>query len=651
MTNERSQNSMMQLPVLPDGFNYKYINVYNQDTKKFESKPRELGSGEGGSVYLCQYSGTDPKIISLRDPATGNIAVKIPSGKTPDVDMNEEGNIIFLGIKNKNKPNSNIANQTIIEKNGQKFIAAEYVSYGPEQSDSLQGLIQKAGKAQQTFIQDRPLGTAIVELTTSLVTAQDALHAKGLFHLDSAARNFLVTNQNGKLGVKLTDLGLSAVIGPEGTAKIEYQRNLPLRAFDEDMMKLKEPSITSELFSRRTTMMEVLALSIGKTADDVLCLNKGENVVQTFQSRLARDDANKDNPKYNSNRETMKSYMENLKNQANELDKSDPRKAIVDKYLECYGNYLQNLPLSKPPHTKDKLDKIRNRDIQHFTAATKRFENELQKIHDANPGIWKKNARGSRSMNAAENATREPTVGAYASTTPPEPTVGAYAPSPIVGAYQPAQSGPTTDQGPTVVNARRPAPLTKKEIDDAPYGVLSPTNKAADEGYGKVPANKSPFVRAERKPIVPKSQEQSAIGAHRSEEAQVAQKNVNAVAKYIEQLTIHKGDPPKGGGADLLKNALKSNLPIVDKWAKIQEIAIDQLEKANRAGRGHKIKDFYFAVGSGNPGNKIENFTAELVEKNKPAPPSQKVALNQDEKKAIETRQNPTPFKRGPGGK
>lgn len=236
----------------------------------------KIGNGAFGTVYRYKYQGHNEAIQRVAERAGGYVAVK--KFDTGNVDANEVSNVNHL---NKPDPAYPLAMEYQQKTTGNTWIISELVSYGVTKdgtpmSADLQNFLERfalnadfsqrqAPNILQTFFHD-----AVGIFATDLYHTQKRLHENNMLHLDTSARNFLVTmDKEGELHLKISDVGLS-VVSPNLQSINFTGQQAPIRWVDNDFVRTRAASIHTDLFAMKATMMEMVGLLAGKTSTEIL---------------------------------------------------------------------------------------------------------------------------------------------------------------------------------------------------------------------------------------------------------------------------------------------------------------------------------------------------------------------------------------------
>ncbi len=259
------------------------------------------GGISGGSLDLYSYKGDDQEVKNLLHD--GELLLKTEldadADKEPDKKIkqrithgkmtfqNEFENIASLLAQNNGDADLKRPKMLAMEFGGKKFIFNECIYQDPAAkiAANLQDHMESMYQVDAVFIYEsldakgmqtrKDQRTAELDkIFENIVSAQNQLHDRQLLHLDSAGRNYCMLPDG---GLKVIDFGASLKMNLEGC--IDGSRpytQIPTSFFDQRGLlppTQGKTSIETDLFARRMTMMETMAIYMGFNTDG---LRQGE---------------------------------------------------------------------------------------------------------------------------------------------------------------------------------------------------------------------------------------------------------------------------------------------------------------------------------------------------------------------------------------
>jgi serine/threonine protein kinase len=355
---------------------------------------KELGKGAFATVGLYQYSGKDPIITQLCAESGGYLAIKRPQTTSAfkdkaqeasrqieqQIDANEKMITATLQSADPAAKNSPYVRGVNLAIDGTHCIALEFVAYKDKQSkkpksSDLENFLTDTIydlRHDLTSSSKKPaLGLAqmLNSFVVSMKTGLDALHDKGILHLDFAARNCLVSAAEVKdnqlnFSVKVADYGLSRLLPTSGSVPVVNASRMAVHIMDQETLTTKQASIKADIFSLKIALLETLSLMIGKSLSDVTVLKDIDNTDPKafFLKRLNLTDE-----------EVLKTYLENFNQLVSGLDKEDMRVPLVKSFVQSFQTYLTSMPPSGLSTAE-----TRKQDSALFTSAVAQHAEKIQ---------------------------------------------------------------------------------------------------------------------------------------------------------------------------------------------------------------------------------------------------------------------------------
>ena len=388
-----------------------------------------LGEGNFGKVTRYQYNGSNPVLKALTEGVPGKYLVakeyKLKELSSEMTDKDRRG-IERKNLQAKEAYDNEIqitrylqenpahvqqplyAQGTVVELGKEKtLIVSELIYVTKNQTgelssrnlnEYLNGLRANtawrspAKKDQPTF-----LPGMLANFAQNIHTSQSQLHEQGVLHLDTALRNFMVSNQQSSgpagLSLRIIDFGLSRIPNPEQNAvRITAAKSelplMPIIRYDvaaaiprvnvNDTQKRDiDLSIHTDLFAKKITLMEMACALMNK--DEVKLLSKDpSHPEQNVSFRRKLTDA-----------ESLTHFFKNLEafvknvdiiQEANEekglpeIRGFDTRKAPLTDFIQSFNKYMTQMP--------DKnlsAEEIRREDATLFQEAMRVYEQVIEK--------------------------------------------------------------------------------------------------------------------------------------------------------------------------------------------------------------------------------------------------------------------------------
>lgn len=319
---------------------------YRISTLQFE-KITVLGSGNFGKVILYKYEGEDPKVQSLCDKF-GRIAIKLSEP------LSDQEVLIAQHIakSQRENPKINLSDVNIIstikEQDEIIGILTQYECY----TNSTQGHIHETSANLETFLRNtfnsrgiafqtgpeirsamkQNYGIFMGQIASSMYRAQSQLHQLSLLHLDTATRNFLINTDVDDMGnlmrirVKISDYGQSCVLPPgEQFGTFINPEQTPLKWIDYQGLWKRKPSILTDLFAQKTSIIGMIGLTL------IDCNKEGEILKRPPISPNQTD------------KEVLTHYLHYIKYLAGQQF-SWQKKQELERFISCYEEYLTTMP-------------------------------------------------------------------------------------------------------------------------------------------------------------------------------------------------------------------------------------------------------------------------------------------------------------------
>lgn len=397
---------------MPNGDNRK--DLITAELAQFQ-RVKLLGQGEFGLVSLYSYTGDDPQIVSLTntgksggllivkefkeaaintDEIKKNVIARLGelSGQTLEfwinndikrikadnqlaieADRSEKSTINYLASTHRQGEEASYPLSSVIQAGDKTWIIAQVISYGinvhhePVSSD-LEKFMQSLS-TNMSFASDNPAAMAGLErmlnsFTASLVSAQHHLNSKGVLHMDTAIRNFLVCQpeiKEGELtfGLKICDFGLSKIMSDTGKAalinEVGSPVKLPILYMNNEMFLQqrmeeggkqyvkREFSVHTDIFSRKVAIMEMLGTLAGMNFKESFLQNR-----DYLNSRRGMSDTNVLEIYLNSVKQAALALTVKKDEQGNIINRvNDWRSQIILDFITSYEPYLTRVPDSK----------------------------------------------------------------------------------------------------------------------------------------------------------------------------------------------------------------------------------------------------------------------------------------------------------------
>jgi len=95
----------------------------------------------------------------------------------------------------------------------------------------------------------------VIDFAKDITAGMVHLHSEGIIHRDLASRNLLLDD---KLGIKISDFGLSRVIGGKGESGVTKSETGPLKFMSPEALVHQRYSSKSDVYSFAIVMIEML---------------------------------------------------------------------------------------------------------------------------------------------------------------------------------------------------------------------------------------------------------------------------------------------------------------------------------------------------------------------------------------------------------
>lgn len=365
------------------------------DPKFFRIIGDPLGSGAFGTVFLCQYDGSHPDVLKLCDI---NKMVAVKYFTSGNIDQAELANVkaiyersistftaemapLFSLDSPRLRDNPEQQEQQLsaldeaVDKKIAEFrenvvvslpmksnrgdvvgvvsplVAYAYTPQKTYSSDLQDYLIDVAtslpylkkgsdelrNPTQKTLGED--VAISLAQLSSAMLKGQEQLHAIGMLHNDTAARNFLVSaiKRNGvgdiiSFDVKLADPGLSGVMAENGLMPVDATRNVPIRYLNRSVIETRYYDIYSDIYSLKAALIENVGLLQRKMHPDVLCQQPGESANDFFNFRFQKTD-----------NEALLHFLSNVQHGLSTLSPA------VANQIATFINYYHDFMTTMPP--------------------------------------------------------------------------------------------------------------------------------------------------------------------------------------------------------------------------------------------------------------------------------------------------------------
>lgn len=364
------------------GDDYKFISV--------------LGTGAGGQVLLCQYTGTNDEIKGLCD-VQNHIAVKLPS---PHIDLMEESRIAQL-LKNYSISGVNIG-LPVIKDNQCIATLLQFVSYraspsGPE-ADSVKSFFRKFYKnivannlskyEHVDFIVNAlstDIGVIFAQLINDMQQCQFKLHKLRMLHLDTGSRNFLLQapmcdlkDNFIKFPLVICDYGHSALVQMDETVNVSLVQGKPSTSRDARAVNNDIATIRTDIFALKCTLLGMVSMAIANLEFDTNILSISQSDTANFK------DLRKYIPCFQNDTYVLAAYLKNLCDHL----KLCPDENIRDQtrlFIKIYSNYVCTMPPDttdiKTAHNFDRK-LLLDTNVEFFQTLVRQCVNSLYKVED-----------------------------------------------------------------------------------------------------------------------------------------------------------------------------------------------------------------------------------------------------------------------------
>ncbi len=330
------------------------------------------GGISGGLLDRYSYKGDDAEVKKLLHDGELLLKTESEADESKETDpvirrliahgkitfQNEFDNIASVLAQNNSDKDLKRPRLLAMEIEGKKFIFNECIYQDPvakraanlfDHMDSMKGVDDKfiyteeAADARGFQARKDQRAAELDKIFEGIVAAQNQLHDRQLLHLDSAGRNYCMVPDG---GVKVIDFGASLKMDNDGRygSSLPYTQ-IPLAYFDQKALlpinRGKIISIETDLFARRMTMMETLAVYLGKYNHDLL-----ERFI--FYKNLSGYPTGKPIGLFLSsidNETRLNTVFNNLMAEAIQWkQKGDVRGDVVIEQLNKYKPYLTSMP-------------------------------------------------------------------------------------------------------------------------------------------------------------------------------------------------------------------------------------------------------------------------------------------------------------------
>lgn len=342
-----------------------------------------IGAGAFGEVSLAEYTGADPviknfgttivvkKFTNLQAPLDNDIAI------SPYLHAVTKNNSVL-----RNKINSGVA---ILDDEGHQQLISQFVAYDdgpPSSSGDLGKFLTEANVNCDPEFSSLPsfdnenIGITIAQFSVAIHESVSALHDVGVFHFDTAIRNFLVDkpdyDEHGnilKFNLKVSDFGLSQVIPAGGVVELT-EGNFPIKWIDSRALNGNGHSIATDLYATRISMLETIGMALGMSHYDIMhhiIAFSPEHNLQDFISIKA----NLEQPD-NDSLQFFVANAENLARNHPDVERGEQ----INMFLNCYREYLTQMPAGckmEGAYTDDEMDAICVEDKRKFNEATQLY--------------------------------------------------------------------------------------------------------------------------------------------------------------------------------------------------------------------------------------------------------------------------------------
>lgn len=248
---------------------------------------RDLRRGVGGIVSLYKYPGHDPKYKNLIPDGNENLIVvkRIPKGPSIDDVHYQQAKITFeneyVNVKeclSQNQPSDAEllrprSYADIVD--GEQIIFYECFFYDRNETRDLEQYMMSIGiqHAALNRVQYHVVNKTIAhfhQLFLGMHLAQQQLHDIGMLHLDTAARNLVVTKDS---RIKLIDFGTSLPMDLNGSAQKKFDPpKKPSPIYNSVALTRKNSynspatSIYTEIYELKMTLIQCLAHYMGMSS-------------------------------------------------------------------------------------------------------------------------------------------------------------------------------------------------------------------------------------------------------------------------------------------------------------------------------------------------------------------------------------------------
>lgn len=268
---------------------------------------KHIGSGEGGEVYLCRYTGSDENIKKLCD-AHSRLCVKIASRKNA---LNHEAAVIDDLYKKHSAISKDlkfVVGIPVKEKEDTAALLINYVSFNDSPAAPLEYSLKSFlksfyhavvnGSVAHKHLSDKchqglydDIGIMLVQLINQMQSIVMQLHELGYIHLDIASRNFVlnkpVVDGDGnilELSLVLCDYGLSGKLNNQGIVNTQSQQNMkPITARNYQDIVDNIATTRTDIFALKTAIIGMISMVVTDLMQDYNILSVGQNSTEHFK--------------------------------------------------------------------------------------------------------------------------------------------------------------------------------------------------------------------------------------------------------------------------------------------------------------------------------------------------------------------------------
>src|SRR3990167_7873365 len=350
-----------------------------------------IGKGTFGEVSTATFNGNNSRIKDL-----GLIVVKNFIGSLGEASDNDPFISPYLfqaAITNPRLGDKYNAGIVVVDEENHQRLISQFVTYHkdqPPKSGNLESYFRRVNANSNTSFASFPLfnnnnlAITLSQFAFSMKDSQNAVHEAGVFHFDTAARNFLVgkpiCDASGnilQMALKISDFGLSEIMPPNGIVHLEDKPLLPSRWLDSSTLYRQGHSIVTDLYALKISMLEAIGLALGVTNTvEELLIFPGQTLGHFFDFRIANTDS-----------EALKLFLANAEAIAsNHLDPE--RGKQVKLMIDCYRDYLTTMPSGckkQGYYTPEEVQAIRAEDNKLFLEATAKFKNTMKNALSVHP--------------------------------------------------------------------------------------------------------------------------------------------------------------------------------------------------------------------------------------------------------------------------